>query len=395
VPPALAVFVDRYPELSETFVASELEALRRAGLVVRVEAEARGSAGDGEGEAAQSVSYRSDDGWASRLAALAWLVGRHPGRCARDLAARSRWRREGEWPTSLRELAVVARRVFRAGETHLHVHFAAAAALDAMRVAELLGLRWSVTAHAYDIFAHPRNLVEKLERAAFVTTGCRYNVDHLRGLVSKEAADRVHEIVMGVDPDRFTRSGPLPAGRTVVAIGRLVEKKGFRDLVEAAALLRERDAVARIVIVGDGPERAVLAELAERLDVADVVELPGPRGPEEVRTLLEEADLLAAPCVITPDGDRDSMPVVIKEAMAMELMVVGTDVAGLPEAIQPDWGRLVPPSDPAALAAAIGELLALPVERRTAMGTAGRAWVIDHANVDTETARLIDLIARA
>ena len=394
MPPALAVFVDRFPELSETFVTSELEALRRAGLSVRVEAEARGNGATGQDTAAAAVFYRGDDGAAARLRALLWLVARHPLRVARDLAARRRWRRE-EWPTPLRELAVVARRVFRAGETHLHVHFAADAALDALRVADLLGLRWSVTAHAYEIFAQPRNLAEKLERASFVTTGCRYNVEYLRGLLPQQAAERVHEVVMGVDADRFRRSRPLPGGRTVVAVGRLVDKKGFRHLVEAAALLRERDAVDRIVIVGDGPARPVLAQLADQLGAAGVVELPGPRAPDEIRALLDEADLLAAPCVITGDGDRDSMPVVIKEALAMELMVVGSDVAGLPEAIRPEWGRLVPPADPAALAAAVEELLRLPVERRAAMGAAGRAWVAEHANVDTETAKLIDLIARA
>jgi colanic acid/amylovoran biosynthesis glycosyltransferase len=332
VPQALAVFVDRFPELSETFVTSELEALGRAGCRVRVEAERRGNAALRQD---MPVSYRSDDGWALRLGALVWLIARHPRRCLRDLGARRRWRRE-EWPTPLRELAVVARRVSRSGETHLHAHFAAAAALDAMRVADLLGLRWSVTAHAYEIFAHTYNLGEKLERAAFVTTGCRYNVDHLRGLVSSGAAERIHEIVMGVDAERFRRTRPLPGGRRVVAVGRLVEKKGFRDLVEAAALLRDRGAVDRIVIVGDGPEHEALAALVERHGLAGVVELAGARDPDEVRALLEEADVLAAPCVITPDGDRDSMPVVLKEAMAMELMVVGTDVAGLPEAIRPE-----------------------------------------------------------
>jgi colanic acid/amylovoran biosynthesis glycosyltransferase len=391
VPSALAVFLDRYPELSETFVTSELEALRRAGCHVRVEAEMRGNAAQGT-VGGTPPSYRSDDRSAARMAGLVWLVLRHPLRCLEDLVARRRWRRE-EWPTPLRELAIVARRVARAGETHVHVHFAAAAALDAMRVARLLGLRWSVTAHAYEIFARSYNLSEKLERASFVTTGCRYNVEHLRGLVSPEAGARVHEIVMGVDPERFRRTRSLPGARTVVAVGRLVEKKGFRHLVEAAALLVDRGAVDRVIIVGEGPERDGLAALIGRLDLGNVVELAGARDPDEIRGLLEDADLLAAPCVITHDGDRDSMPVVIKEAMAMELVVVGTDIAGLPEAISPEWGRLVPPAAPQALAKAIEELLALSLEQRAAMGAAGRAWVIEHANVDTETAKLLALIA--
>src|SRR5207244_68334 len=117
-----------------------------------------------------------------------------------------------------------------------------------------------------------------------------------------------------------------------------------------------------------GPERDDLAARIERHGLGAVVELAGALDGEAVRALLEEADLLAAPCVITADGDRDSMPVVLKEAMAMELMVVGTDVAGLPEAIRPEWGRLVPPSDPEKLAGAIEALLALAPDRRAALG---------------------------
>ncbi|MEA2272029.1 MAG: hypothetical protein QOI98_737, partial [Solirubrobacteraceae bacterium] len=347
VPLALAVFVDRFPELSETFVASELGALRRAGHRVRVEAESPGSAGPGGGVEGVPVSYRSDDPVSRHLRDLVWLVARHPVRCARDLADRRRWRRE-EWPTSLRDLAPVARRVARGRETHVHAHFAAAAALDAMRVARLLGITYGVTAHAYEIFAHPRNLAEKLERAVLVTTGCRYNVEYLRGLVPGDAAARVHEVVMGVDAARFRRQRALPGGRTVVAIGRLVEKKGFRHLVEATALLRARDTAARVVIVGEGPEHDGLLALARELGVADVVELSGARDPTAVRALLEEADLLAAPCVIAGDGDRDSMPVVIKEAMARAVPVVATTVGGIPEMVDAASGWLVPPDDAAA-----------------------------------------------
>jgi glycosyltransferase involved in cell wall biosynthesis len=389
-PLRLTVLVDQYPALSETFVVSEVHALSALGHDVCVEtaswARRRGPWREGV-----PVASLDDDGLVRRLTDLAWLVARHPLGVARDLFARLRWRRE-EYVRPWRVLAPLARRISRRRPDHLHVHFAAGAALDTMRIGDLLGLPYSVTAHAYEIFRDPANLAEKLERSAFVTTGCRYNVDHLRGLVSPAAADRVHEIVMGVDAGRFQRARPLPGGRTILAVGRLVEKKGFGDLVEAAALLRDRAAVGRVVIVGEGDERDGLVARIERLGLGDLVELAGARDPDEIRTLLEEADVLAVPCVISRDGDRDSMPVVIKEAMAMEVMVVGTDVAGLPEAISSEWGRLVPPSSPAALADALAELLALPLAERAAMGARARAWVIEHANVEIETAKLAGLI---
>ncbi|MDP9383707.1 MAG: glycosyltransferase, partial [Actinomycetota bacterium] len=108
--------------------------------------------------------------------------------------------------------------------------------------------------------------------------------------------------------------------------------------------------------------------------------------------LLETAAVLAAPCVIAAGGDRDSMPVVVKEALAMEVPVVASDEAGLPEIVRPPFGRLVAPGDPAALAAALAEVLALAPEERAALGRAGRAHVLEHADVRAETARLSRLL---
>jgi glycosyltransferase involved in cell wall biosynthesis len=122
------------------------------------------------------------------------------------------------------------------------------------------------------------------------------------------------------------------------------------------------------------------------------VELLGPRDPAEVQAILEEADLLAMPCIVAANGDRDTMPVVVKEALAMELPVVATDEVGLPEVVKPGWGRLVPPHSPDELADAIGELLALPPERRAEMGRAGREFVLAECNLTRETERLVELV---
>jgi hypothetical protein len=98
------------------------------------------------------------------------------------------------------------------------------------------------------------------------------------------------------------------------------------------------------------------------------------------------------PCVIGPDGDRDSMPVVVKEALAMEVPVVASDAVGLPELVRWQWGRLHRPGDREALACALEELLALDPAQRAAMGRAGRAFVSEHCHVDRETQRLMELI---
>lgn len=200
---------------------------------------------------------------------------------------------------------------------------------------------------------------------------------------------------MGVDPKRFLRQRPHADTRRVLAIGRLVEKKGFVHLIRAAAEPALAGVLERIVIVGAGPLRARLQEEIDQLGLGDAVRLTGRREPDEVRALLESADVLAMPCVVAADGDRDSMPVVVKEALAMEVPVVVSDEVGLPELVRPEFGRIVPPGDAAQLAAALAELLELPPERRAEMGLAGRAFVLEHANVHVETGRLSQLLEHA
>ncbi len=382
-PPAtpVTILVDSYPRLSESFVRNEAAMLVRLGHPIRVEAIRHGE----PLTSTVPVAWRADDTKARRRTECLRLIARHPWRCLRDLCARRRWRRE-EKPATLRELAPITRRVERFGAAHLHAHFAAGAALDAQRIAALLGLRHSVTAHAYEIFRSPANLREKLERATFVTTGCEYNRRHLCQLAPRA---RVELIVMGVDGGAFRRSRPHPGGRTAIAVGRLVEKKGFERLLRAVALLAD----VRVWIVGDGELRTALGQLAEELLVTDRVKFLGAR--EDVGVLMEQADVLAMPFTIARDGDRESMPVVLKEALAMELPVIATDVAGVGEAVHPPWGVLVTGGDTVAFASALRAMLDQSPQRRAQLGRMGREWVLEHASVERETARLSRLIIQA
>jgi glycosyltransferase involved in cell wall biosynthesis len=146
------------------------------------------------------------------------------------------------------------------------------------------------------------------------------------------------------------------------------------------------------VLVGDGPLHDGLRAQAARLGLGDRVRFAGALDPESVRDELERADVLAMPCVIAPDGDRDSMPVVVKEAMAMELPVVVSDAVGLPELVRDTFGRVVPAGDAAALAAGLAGVLQADGQERARMGAAARAHACAHANLATETGRLSDLL---
>ena len=284
------LLVERYPERTETFVSTEVAGLRAAGLDVVVESLAR------PGDPARGVPAADhvweDETTAERLRAVVWLVARHPVRVLRDLTARRRWRRE-EQVQPLRWLAPAARRI-HAGEEVLHAHFAWSAALQALRLHRLLGVPYSVTAHANDIYAAPANLCEKLEAAVLATTGCEYTARTLRQIAPSA---NVEIVVMGIDPGAFTPGPPREDGRrAVLAVGRLVEKKGFADLIRAAGILQARGRpLERVTIAGDGPLRVELEKLARDVDAVAFV---GAVDHEDVDALLAQHDLLAMPCVV-------------------------------------------------------------------------------------------------
>lgn len=385
----IALVTDRFPVLSETFVGGEIAALRALGWSLRVEAIERPERPALGGARGLDVRYVEDEGVLARAGATAWLLARHPFRALSDRSLRRRFDRD-EW-LPLTAVAPLARRLAQGGERHVHVHFAALASVVALRAGRLAGVPVSIAAHGHEVFATPRALPEKIRRAAFVAAPCEYTARHLRSL---EESGRIGVVVMGVDGEVFRRRAPHPAGRTLVSVGRLVEKKGFGDLVDAVALLEDSEPIDRLLLAGDGPLRAGLRERADAAGLGDRVRLLGALAPQQVRDLYERADLVVVPCVVAADGDRDAMPVVAKEALAMEVPVVATEEVGLPELIDERWGRLVPPGDPSALAMALDELLALSQERRARMGAEGRAFVLQHCSLQSQARRLVDLVER-
>ena len=390
--PALTVMTDTFPARSETFVYNELRELRALGWSLSIEAGARPARPERSVARELPARFVEDETILEMVRDLCWLAIRHPLRVGRDLVARRRWAQE-ERPLPLRALAPSACRLARADTTRLHVHFAGGAALSALRICNILGTAYSVTAHAYELFQRPANLREKLQRASFVVGECEYTADYMRGLVAPEQRGRVHRIATGVNPDRIRRRRPYPGGRTAVAIGRLIEKKGFPHLVAAAGLLSELDALDRLVIAGDGPLREALEEQVRALGLEHLVELRGNVwGAGSVSDLLETADVLVIPSVIAPDGDRDALPVVSYEALAMEVPVIASDLVGLPEVVKPAWGRLVEPGDSRGLAEALREFFALPPDERAEMGRAGRAFVQEDRDARCETERLSELL---
>lgn len=282
-------------------------------------------------------------------------------------------------PRKYVRLAVaLAERAAHHGVRHLHAHFASRAGHVSALASVLLGTGYSITAHAKDIYHRDvdRDLLAwKIRRARFVVTVTDYNHQHLLDLLGEgdPAAERVVRLYNGVDLTRFApQAAPRDGAPRVVAIGRLVEKKGFGVLVDACAELRDRGVALRCEILGGGELEQELRSQVARLGLERTVELAGSMTTEAVAGRLRGAAVVALPCIVGSDGNVDALPTALLEGMASSLPLVSTRLSGIPEIIDDGSnGLLVEPGDAGALADALAALLADP-DRAAAMGAAGR-----------------------
>lgn len=224
-----------------------------------------------------------------------------------------------------------------AGVTHLHAHFASVSTTVARLTAKITGLPYSFTAHAKDIFhedVDEADLERKFADAHHAVTISEYNLKQLRQRFP-EASSRLHLVRNGLNLERFPYQPRLQAEATprILAVGRLVEKKGFALLVDAAAALRDIGLDVQVDIAGDGPLAQPLQDQINSLDLSDRVRLLGPQTQEEVRQLLASHDVFAAPFVVGSDGNADGLPTVLLEAMASGIRCVASDVTAVGEVI--------------------------------------------------------------
>ena len=293
----------------------------------------------------------------------------------------------------------IGHRLREAGVRHVHTHFAGIGARTCWWIRRFYGLSCSFTGHANDLFCPDESsgitLPVLVGDASLVVTVSDFTRDWLRSRHPAHA-DRIHRVYNGMDIPTDAPPWPRNAGDglpVIASVGRLIEKKGFADLIHACDLLRARGLRFRCVIAGDGPLHAELSQLIADRSLADVVTLAGPMAQPEVTRLLAASRVFALACVIEKDGGMDVLPTVIMEAMAAGLPCVSTRVAGVPEMIRHgETGALAPPADPAALAAAIEPYL-VDHDLAAAHGTAGHRMARDTFDVRVTSASLFRLLA--
>lgn len=253
-------------------------------------------------------------------------------------------------------------------------HFASPTRIGAMLAARHHGIPCTVTAHAVEIFSSPNvpQIKYICDSVDHVIVPSEYNRDYLREEIGIE--NDVTVVPATTQVGKFEPSAPTVENR-LLTIGRLVEKKGYPYGIEAVNKLIERGYDVEYHIIGTGEWKDRLQQQVKENGIEDHVEFLDHVSDERLQKELSEAAVFMLPCVIAEDGDRDAMPVVLKEAMASETACVSTTVSAIPELITDGHdGLLVPEKEPDGLASAIQELLNNP-EKRKEIAVNGRETV--------------------
>lgn len=390
--------VSLFPCWSETFIVREIHALRRKGVDVRI----------------VSLKHPSEKLVQSDAAALQSLVLYPPGLLASaktvlKTVLRHPWRElatvfglvrgfRGMHEALLKSLVVwwrtlaLAPAVRALQPDHLHAHWATYPSTAAWMLSSRIGVPFSFTSHAHDIFLEDHLLAQKFADAAFGVTisafNRRYLVERVKGLDPAHMRIVHCGVVLADFP--FRPDGRAP--RHLLAVGRLDEIKGFPILIEACAVLARRGVEFSCEIIGEGPLRAVLEAQVAQHGLGERVRLPGVRKQEEVRAALLAATVFVLPSVVTARGDRDGIPVALMEAMAVGTPVVSTRVSGIPELVEHDLtGLLADERDVEGLADALQRLLTEPT-LGVRLAQAARARIEAAFEIDDQAQRLLDAI---
>ena len=381
--PRVAYILLWFPEPSQTFVLDEVNTLCRLGLdleVFTLYGPRPPSLVSGMAHVAAPVTRLGLPALGAVLKDLA-LVRCNWGPQAWPFLGKviaRRWRNlevAGEALWAVLTGVRLARMLKAAGIDHIHAPWADGPATAAWVASQLSGIPFSFCARANDLHPPDGALLEKLKAAVLVRTNTLSNLNYLAELAPQEAGKLVN-IYNGVSlsPDLRAARPPRPPFR-LLALGRMVAKKGFPVLLESCRQLADQGLDFRLTLAGDGPDRPQMESLVKEYSLGGRVKLPGFIPHREVPRLFKEADLFIMPSLIAPSGDRDGIPNVVLEALAHEVPVVATAVSGLPEVIHPgETGWLAPPADPAALTQAVLAALADPAEARR-RGRAGRELV--------------------
>ncbi|OCQ92677.1 colanic acid biosynthesis glycosyltransferase WcaL [Nostoc sp. MBR 210] len=368
----VAYVLKRYPRYSETFVVNEILAHEAAGLDIKIFALRPPADTHFQNIISQvraPVTYirkpiqgrvsKSLNSLAPTAASYFWAELQEASQVIPDF-----WSKlavaQGEKASTVYQAAWLAREVKLQGITHLHAHFGTVATSVARLASHFAGVPYTFTAHAKDIFHESvefEDMQRKLKDASRVVTVSDYNLQYLQKMYSLPA-NQVQRIYNGLDLRQLQYSSPAERPPLILSVSRLIEKKGLSTLIDACAVLQQRNYQFQCQIVGTGGLESTLHQQIQDLGLQSCVQIVGARPQSEVFQLVQQAAVFAAPYVIGKDGNRDGLPTVLLEAMALGTPCVSTVVTGIPEVVRDgETGLIVGQYDAEELANALGQLL--------------------------------------
>ena len=370
--PVLGMILKGYPRISETFISNEILLLENLGFAVHLFSMRRPRENFSH-ESVKKIRAKVDylpETLIKPLPRLLYhnllLAAKKPVVYAGALRAGFRRFLRTHKSATIKHLfqaGYLAHRFLPAsGVTHLHAHFAHSPTSVAMFTSLLTGLPFSFTAHAKDIYtSDPRQIREKIGLARFVVTCTEYNRKHLREL-SDGYATPIHRNYHGIDITLFCDKNEIPKipvpPYQILTIARLTAKKGLPTIYKALRILCDQGVSLHHTHIGGGEDREKIISLIKNLDLESLTELLGTQPHQVVLAHYKNADLFVLGCEVAPNGDRDGIPNVLAEGMAMGLPVVVTDISAIPELVQDGkTGLLVPPGQPRQLAEAMLRML--------------------------------------
>ena len=354
-----AYLFERFPSFGQTFCYREVAELARQGItpsIFSVRNPKDEPPQDWDARIAKRVHYLPEE---RELLDDVRQASKNRKLTPEIVAALDEWGRRTDF-LRLYQAVYVGLRLQEMGIGHVHAHFMGMAARTAFWIHKFFPLTFSFTAHANDIFA-PRNFEVGLDKlvdtARVIVTVSDYAKKFLQERFP-ERANRIRRIYNGLNLAEFGRADFSSAPPLILAVGRLIAKKGFADLIGACGLIAERGKSFQCEIIGEGPLENELRGQIERLNLQNRVVLPGAKQQREVRQRLAAANVFVLPSVIDPEGGMDNLPTVIMEAMATGLPVVSTKIGGIPEmVVENETGFLLRPGDAVALADAIEKVI--------------------------------------
>jgi glycosyltransferase involved in cell wall biosynthesis len=387
--PVLGIILKGYPRISETFISNEILLLEKLGFSIHLISMRRPR---------ENFSHRSvnkiratvdylPETLLKPLPRLLYhnllLAAKRPKLYAAALkTAYRRFLRTHKSATikHLLQAGYLAHRFLPAsGITHLHAHFAHSPTSVAMFTSQLTGLPFSFTAHAKDIYtSDPRQIREKIGLAQFAITCTEYNRRYLSKL-SDGNTTPIHRIYHGIDIQLFCNKNEIPRipvqPYQILTIARLTAKKGLPTIYKALRILCDQGVSLHHTHIGGGEDREKVISLIKDLNLESVTRLLGTQPHQVVLEHYKNAELFVLGCEVAPNGDRDGIPNVLAESMAMGLPVVATHLSGIPELVENEkTGLLVPSGQPDKLAAAMLHLLT-DLNLRSRIATAARQRV--------------------